>query len=137
VIQMGDTTGVVGHIGIRASVIRTLNSSEIIVPNGNLISNNVTNWTLSNRQRGIEISIAAGAGVDPVKVIALLGKVAAATTGIITNPPPEVFLTTFSADAYTYQLHAWTDQAERWIQIRSDLSVAIHAAMVRENIPIK
>jgi potassium-dependent mechanosensitive channel len=137
VVQMGDTTGTVGHIGIRASVIRTADSAEIIVPNGNLISNAVTNWTLSNRQRGMEIKIAVGPSTKPSDVLDLLKKTAAAQNMIITNPPPEAFLTDFSADEFHYELHAWTDAAERWVEIRSNLVVAIYEALAARQIPIK
>ena len=57
-IQIDATTmGRVERIGIRASVIQLANGSEMIVPNGNLISNPVTNWTLSNCERLIEIPV--------------------------------------------------------------------------------
>ncbi|MGA2441968.1 MAG: mechanosensitive ion channel domain-containing protein [Tepidisphaeraceae bacterium] len=136
-IQMGDTTGVVKHIGIRASIIRTPNSAEIIIPNGNLISNQVTNWTLSNRQRGIEIKVAVGPSAKPMEVIELLKKTAAAHKRITDNPPPEAFLIDFSADAFNYELHAWTNSAEEWVQIRSDLAVAIHDVLVALNISLR
>jgi len=136
-IQMSDTTGVVKHIGIRASIIRTPDSAEIIIPNGNLISNQVTNWTLSNRQRGIEIKVAVGPSAKPMEVIELLKKTAAAHKRITDNPPPQAFLIDFSADAFNYELHAWTNNAEEWVQIRSDLAVAIHDALVAQNIPLR
>jgi potassium-dependent mechanosensitive channel len=137
VIQMGDTTGTVGHIGIRASIIRTLDSAEIIVPNGNLISNQVTNWTLSNHLRGLEIKIALGSTTKPSDLIELLTKTAAAQNTIVNNPPPEAFLTDLSADAFHYELHAWTNAAEKWIQVRSNLVVAIHDALAERQIPIR
>ena len=137
VIQMGDTTGVVGHIGIRASIIRTHDSSEIIVPNGNLISSQVTNWTLSNRQRGVEIPMNLGSEADPARVIALLTSVAAANPRVAKSPPPEAFLTKFGADSFSYELRAWTDAADQWIQIRSELSVALNRELVKEKIAIK
>jgi small-conductance mechanosensitive channel len=137
VIQMDDTTGVVGHIGIRASVIRTSDAAEIIVPNGNLISNKVTNWTLSNRQRGIQIKVAVAASADPTRVIQLLTGVAKGNPLITDNPRPEAFLTTFSGDSFNYELHVWTNNADQWIQIRSDLAVAIHKTLTGENIPLR
>jgi small-conductance mechanosensitive channel len=137
VIQVSDTTGVVRHIGIRASIIRTANSAEIIIPNGNLISNQVTNWTLSNRQRGIEIKLAVGSSAKPMEVIELLKKTAAANKRITDNPAPEAFLIDFAGDAFNYELHAWTNNAEEWVQIRSELAVAIHDVMVGKNIPIR
>jgi len=137
VIQMGDTTGVVSHIGIRASIIRTPSSAEVIIPNGNLISNQVTNWTLSNRQRGIEIKLAVAPSAKPMEVIDLLKKTAAAHKQITDTPPPEAFLTDFSADTFHYELHAWTNSAEDWIQIRSDLAVAIYDVLVAKSIPLR
>ena len=58
IIQIGDASGIVERIGIRASIIRTTNGSEVIVPNGQLISDRLTNWTLSNRQHGVELPLA-------------------------------------------------------------------------------
>jgi potassium efflux system protein len=137
VIQMGDTTGVVVHIGIRASIIRTHDSSEIIVPNGNLISSQVTNWTLSNRQRGVDIDMSLGADADPAKVIGILKAVAAANPRVTRSPAPEVYLTKFGADSFSYHMTAWTENAEQWIQIRSELAVALNHELVKEKIAIK
>jgi potassium-dependent mechanosensitive channel len=136
-IQVSDTSGVVRHIGIRASIIRTPNSAEVIIPNANLISNQVTNWTLSNRQRGIEIKVTVGSSAKPTEVIELLKKTAAAHKQITDSPPPEAFLTDFSAEAFTYELHAWTNSAEAWVQIRSDLAVSIHDELVSKNFPLR
>jgi small-conductance mechanosensitive channel len=137
VVQLGDTTGTVGHIGIRASIIRTPSSAEVIVPNGNLISNPVTNWTLTNNLRGMEIKIAVSSSTKPSDLLELLRKTAAAQKSIATDPPPEAFLTDFSADSFHYELHAWTDAAEQWIQVRSDLVIAIHNALAAQQIPIR
>jgi len=54
-VEVGNLIGTVRSIGIRASNIRTYDGAEIIVPNGNLVSNEVINWTLSDQRRRIEI----------------------------------------------------------------------------------
>ncbi len=137
-IQMSDsTTGTVSYIGIRASVIRTPDSSEVIVPNGNLISNQLTNWTRTTRERGIMIPLALGADAEPMKVMELLVSVAAAHPLVVTQPRPSALLTKFAADAFNYELRAWTNAADQWAQVRSDLAVSLHAALVREGIAIK
>src|SRR5215475_8082393 len=79
-VEIDNASGVVERIGIRASIIRTLNGSEIIVPNGKLISERLVNWTLSNRQRSIELPIAVARDADPNRVIALLEQTAATHT---------------------------------------------------------
>ena len=56
VIHLGDLSGEVRRIGIRASVVRTWQGAEVIVPNAQLITERVTNWTLSDRRRRIDLS---------------------------------------------------------------------------------
>ena len=137
-IQMSDsTTGIVEYIGIRASIIRSVDSSEVIVPNGNLISNQLTNWTLTNRQRGLLIAVSLSADADPTTVMRLLTDVAAAHELVVAQPRPTALLTKFAADAFSYELRAWTDSADQWAQVRSDLSVSLHAALVAAGIGIK
>jgi small-conductance mechanosensitive channel len=77
VIEVSDKVGEVQRIGIRASVIRTPDGSEVIVPNGALISNQVTNWTYSDQHRAVEVPVPVVRGTAPQRVIELLKTVAA------------------------------------------------------------
>ena len=134
VVQMDGASGVVDHIGIRASIIRTGNGSEIIVPNGKLISDQVINWTLSNRQRSITIPIGVAYGADPQRVIEMLKRLAGEHHLVCKRPAPVARLIGFGADALQVELSARTDCHEQWEQIRSDLAVAIHAEFIKEKI---
>jgi potassium efflux system protein len=136
VIEVGGKVGEVSRIGIRASVIRTADGSEVIVPNGSLISSQVTNWTFSDRQRAVEVSVNVVGGTDPQRAVELLKSTAAAHPGVAKEPSPQVYVTNFSAGAVTFQLRAWTDRHEDWAQLRSDLSVAVNEALAREKIAI-
>jgi hypothetical protein len=73
IIQIDTDIGEVRRIGIRACAIRTRDGSEIIVPNGTIISNKVTNWTLSDRYRAIEVSVTVARGPAPQRVIEVSG----------------------------------------------------------------
>jgi potassium-dependent mechanosensitive channel len=136
VIEIGGTVGEVRRIGIRACVIRTADGSEIIVPNGSLISNQVTNWTFSDRVRAIEISVNILPGTDSQKVVEVLKTAAENYPGIAKEPAPQVYVISFTAGAITFQLRAWTDRYRDWTQVRSDLAVAVNDALVREKIAI-
>ena len=128
--------GEVRRIGIRASVIRTADGSEIIVPNGSFISGQVTNWTFSDRQRAVEVSVNVAGDTDSQRVTELLKSTAAAHPGVAREPSPQVYVINFNAGAVTYQLRAWTDRQEDWAQLRSDLSLAVKDALAREKIAI-
>jgi small-conductance mechanosensitive channel len=136
-IQMDDATGVVDRIGIRASIVRTSNGSEIIVPNGKLISERLVNWTFSERQRGIDVAISVVLGTDPQRVLSMLERVATDHPKILKKPPPVALLTRLGPDWMGFELHAFTDHIEDWMQVRSELAVAIAAALMRENITLR
>jgi potassium efflux system protein len=136
VIEIGGTVGEVRRIGIRACVIRTADGSEIIVPNGSLISNQVTNWTFSDRARAIEVSVNIVPGTDSQRVVEVLKTVAANQPGIAKEPAPQVYVVSFTAGAITYQLRGWADRYRDWTQVRSDLALAISDALAREKIGI-
>ena len=62
IIEVGALMGVVKEIGIRSSIIKTYDGSEVIVPNGNLISNELINWTLSDQRRRGEVRLGGPMG---------------------------------------------------------------------------
>jgi small-conductance mechanosensitive channel len=136
VVQIGADVGVVRRIGIRASIVRLPSGAEIIMPNGKLISDPVTNWTRSNRQRRIELTVSVAQGTDPGRVLELWSRTAAADPRVAKDPPPRALLTGFGA-ALTFDLHAWVTDFDEWTQTRSDLAVAINAALTDAGIAVR
>jgi small-conductance mechanosensitive channel len=136
VIDVGGNVGEVTRIGIRASVIRTADGSEVMVPNGSLISSQVTNWTFSDRKRAVEVSVNVAGGADPQRIVELLKTTAAAYPGVAKEPSPQVYVINFSAGAVTFQLRTWIDRYEDLAQLRSDLSLALNKALAHEKIAI-
>jgi len=137
VIQMDDIAGTVDRIGIRASVVRANNGSEIIVPNGKLISERLINWTFSSRRRGIELDVAVAHGADPKRVIELMNAAAVAHPRVEKSPPPQTLLMRMGPDWLGFELRAFTERIEDWVNIRSDLSIAINDALAAEHIALK
>jgi potassium-dependent mechanosensitive channel len=136
VVEFEGTVGEVRRIGIRACVIRTGQGSEIIVPNGALISNQVTNWTFSDRARAIEVSVNVLPGANSERVVELLKTTATGEPGVANEPAPQVYVVNFTAGAVTFQLRAWTDRYQDWARVRSDLAVAVNSALAQERIAI-
>jgi len=134
IIQVDTAIGTVERIGIRASVIRLGDGSEVIVPNGNLISNPVINWTLSNRRRMVVIPVTVASKSDPRQVMALLVKTAHEHSLVLNDPRPQALVTNFTAAALTLELRVWINDPGKWAQIRSDLSVAVNATLMNANI---
>jgi small-conductance mechanosensitive channel len=134
IIEVGGNAGEVRRIGIRASIIRTSDGSEVIVPNGSLISSQVTNWTLSDRGRAVELSVNVAGSTDLHRVTELLKKIATDHPDVAKEPAPRVIVTSMTASAVTFQLRVWTERIEAWAEVRSDLSFAINETLAREKI---
>src|SRR4030095_10682983 len=104
-------------------------AAEVIVPNGILIANRVTNWTLSNRQRGFTVPVSIGPGPEPATVIELLTRVARESDCVADKPAPEAHVTEFlPGGGLKFELQAWTDRFDDWIRARSELVSAIQRA---------
>ena len=137
VIQLGEIEGVVERIGIRASFIRTVHGSEVIVPNAKLISEQVTNWTYSNRRRAIEIPVGISLESDAEKVITLMLAAALENPLISRDPEPEAVATKIGAESLQLILRVYTDYFTQWSKIRSDLTLRIHSALNASGIVLK
>jgi potassium-dependent mechanosensitive channel len=137
VVQVGDTAGVVRRIGIRASVVRTPTGAEIIMPNGRLISDPVTNWTLSGRQRRVDLPLTVAPGTDPKRVIELWRKVANDHPKTSETPEPRAFLTAVGANGLSFELQAWVSEIGDWAEVRSDLAIALAGALTEAGIGVR
>ena len=141
-IQLGDTIevgGLMGNvqaIGIRASTVRTFDGAEVIVPNADLISTQVTNWTLSDRQRRVEVPIGVAYGSDPQQVLTILREVASRHPKVLTNPEVAALFVGFGESSLDFTLRAWTADFETWMLVRSELYTAIYASLVEAGIEI-
>jgi len=128
-IEFGSVTGDVWQIGIRSSKVKTFSGADIIVPNSQLVADQVTNWTLSDRRRRIDLPVGLNYGANPHAVIALLQDVAKKNPGVLPSPAPYCLLTGYGDSSINFELRAWTIHSNDWFQIRSDLAVAVYDAV--------
>ena len=133
-VQVDQLLGIVTRIGMRASIVRTYQGAEVIVPNANLISAEVINWTLSDDRRRMEIPAGVAYGTDPARVIELLVGVAAAHEEVLEDPAPKAIFTGFGASSLDFELRAWT--RGDFVEIASDLRVGINRALADAGITI-
>jgi small-conductance mechanosensitive channel len=133
-IQAGDLVGEVRRIGARASTVRTSQGGDIIVPNAQLITERVTNWTLSDRLRRIDLPVGLNYGADPRKAIQLLEAVAGRQPNVLKHPAPRCLLTGYGDSSMNFELRAWTDHLEDRSLISSDLACAIYDAVTEAGL---
>src|SRR5262249_29810486 len=128
-VKVGDVEGRVQQLGMRACTVRTWEGAEVIVPNATLIADKVTNWTLSDRQRRIDVRVGVAYGTPPDKMLEIMLAVARAHPRVLSQPEPVALFQGFGESALLFELQVWTDRFELWVQTRSELSVALYAAL--------
>jgi small-conductance mechanosensitive channel len=124
-IDLGGIVGEVKRIGVRSSTIRTSQGAEVIVPNADLASKQVTNWTLSDRARRYEIDVSVAYGSDPRRVLQLLEAAAADVPEVQKVPAPRALFTGFGVSSLDFRLFAWVESLDVGLQAQNGLRVAV------------
>ncbi|UTW67841.1 mechanosensitive ion channel [bacterium SCSIO 12643] len=134
-INLGDTIeidqekGVVTNIGVRSSNIRTYSGSEAIIPNGDLISKKVVNWTLANRDRRSRILMKTSSSADPEMVIDLLTNIAKDHELTYSDPAPKTYFYGYGIDGnLDFALMYWTTFSDT-LKTDSEISLSIFKAL--------
>ncbi len=136
VVDVGSLLGEVKRIGMRSSTIRTVEGAEVVVPNGDLISKSVINWTLSDRRRRLEIKVGVGYGADPEKVIEVLLQAAMDHPDALSDPAPAAYFIGFGDSSLDFILHVWAARFERGFALQSAVRRAVHRALGEAGIEI-
>ena len=127
-IQLSDLSGRVVHIGLRASQLRTAGGSDVIVPNGELISNRLINWTLSDRRQRLDITLGVGYGSDQDQVHQVLAGILDSDEGVLKDPEPMVIFEAFGESALRFKLFFWVQD----LDTGSTVIDRVNTAIIRE-----
>jgi potassium efflux system protein len=139
-IVVGNTEGYVQRISIRTTTIRTFDRADVIVPNSDLISGQVTNWTLGNTWGRIKIPIGVAYGSDVETVIETLLDIANNKAEVIKGnpqlPDPYVLFLDFGDSSLDFELRVIIRDINRRLHVTSDINRAINAAFNKLGIEI-
>jgi potassium-dependent mechanosensitive channel len=130
-IRVGDSIvvkgeeGYVRKISVRSTEIETFERATVIVPNAEMITGVVKNWTHSNTLSRITVPVRVSYDSDPEVVRDQLVEVACENRFIMQQPPPRVFLMRFSDTGLDFELRCVVSNVEYSLTVRSDLQLAI------------
>lgn len=136
ILEVEGVTGAVKRIGLRSSTIRTSQGAEVIVPNSDLITNHVTNWTLSERNRRVDVPIGVAYGTDPERVIKLLVDTASSHPDTVRDPAPVALFVGFGDSSLNFELRFWAPHARTYQHLKSEVAISIIAALREAEIHI-
>ncbi len=125
VIELGDQKGTVKKLGLRATVVQTFDQAEVVVPNTDLISNPVTNWTLADRRVRLTIPVGVAYGSDVALVMKTLTEIAEENTLVLKDPAPQVLFSALGASSLDFAFRTWIEDFNDLRQVQSELLVEI------------
>ena len=135
-VVVGSNEGTVKRIRVRATEIETFRRASVIIPNSELLSTSVVNWTHADRLGRVEIPVGVAYGTDPERVRQVLLDIARANSQITNRPPPFVMFKDFADSALIFELRCYLYDIGQIIIVSTDLRFAIDKAFREHGIQI-
>ena len=135
-INIGTDWGVIKHIGLRSTIFETFERSEIIVPNAELISQNVTNWTYSTKVVRVNLPVGVAYGSPLEKVLEILIKAAKEHQDVLQYPEPNAVFDGYGSSSIDFTLRFWIHTIDDRLRIRTEVAVIIDRLFREEDIVI-
>ena len=135
-VIVGNHEGTVRRISVRSTEIETFDRSEVIVPNSDLISSPVTNWTHKTRMARLKVKVGVAYGSDTRKVHDIMLDLAKNHDRVASYPAPYVLFMGFGDSSLDFELRVYVQDVDYFLSVPSDLNFAIDEAFREEGIEI-
>ncbi len=139
-VSVGDTEGYVRKISIRSTQIQTFDRADVLVPNSELISGQVTNWMLKDSRGRLIVPVGVAYGTDAEKVKAILLDIACNHDQVIKNSPilsdPFVLFKEFAESSLNFELRCFLINVDTRLSILSDINFEINRLFKQHQIEI-
>ena len=136
VVQVGGEWGLIKNLGLRATVVETFDRSELIVPNSDLVSSQVTNWTLTDRQVRLIAAVGVAYGSDLELATRILTQIAQDNPYVMKFPAPTVLFLNFGASSLDLELRCWVADIDNRLIIKDEIYREIDRLFRQNNIEI-
>jgi potassium efflux system protein len=122
IIVVGQDMGEVTSLGLRATTVQTYDNAEIVIPNAELITCSVTNWTLAEKRVRVKIPVGVAYGTDISSVLKILLSCADLNPTVLTKPPPSALFLVFGDSSLNFELRVWISDINDRMRVLSELN---------------
>ena len=136
VVTIDGVTGIVSRIQMRATTVTNWDNQELVVPNKDLISGKLLNWTLSSVINRISIKVGVAYGTDVGRVRELISKIVERHPDVLQDPPPIITFEEFGDSSLNFVIRCCTTSIKRRWHLMDEINSAINEAFEREGIEV-
>ncbi|WP_177192228.1 mechanosensitive ion channel family protein [Chitinophaga arvensicola] len=136
IIELNGKFATVKSIGFRSSVVKSSEGANLIIPNGDLLSQQLTNWTMGHNLRRSHLTVGVAYETDIDRARGLLQDILKKDERILTSPAPAVFFTAFGDSSIEIELIYWNRDINESLIVKSDLISEIFQVFKKEQITI-
>lgn len=131
-VSVDNLEGYVIKVGIRTSIIRQFDGSQLIVPNSDLISNKVTNWSLSQIKKRYILKVRVHLDSDPDNVLKLMSDAVNEVKDVLKDPQAEAYFHGIIDQSLEFALYYWV--SKNLLQTKSDVTLSVQKALKKAEI---
>jgi potassium efflux system protein len=135
-VTIGDMTGIVSRIHMRATTIIDWDNRELIVPNKTLITGQLVNWTLSNQITRVTIKVSIAFGSDIALAQKVILEIVKSNPLVMEKPEPRVFFLGFGEGSLNVAVYVFVKEPGQRLQLTHDLYLSIEQALRQHGITI-
>lgn len=135
-IEAGGVSGTVRRISVRSTLIETFDRATVVVPNNDIMSGQVTNWTLGNRYCRIRIPVGVAYGTDAREVERILVEIARSHDAVLDDPAPAAIFMGFGDNALEFELRVYLRDVNYFLSAKSQINFAVAERFAEAGISI-
>lgn len=135
-VTVGDISGTVSRIQIRATTITDWENKEVLVPNKSFITDRVVNWTLSNSTTRLLIRVGVAYGSDVAKAQEVITAAVQSVPAVLAEPVPSVLFVAFGESSLDFEVRVFVGELSKRLPTTHELHSAINIALANAKIEI-